>query len=675
MIPRGEEFGNAALRVPQFNENVPRGAFGDGIARTVQGIASDLARTNHAEDEQAKRERVIADRAAAANGLELGRVRLAEAADVLDEDVRLGRVGKDEAEREWQERSAELVNAAAREVSGPLSVSVQGVLNIDREKLSGRVRKAVSVRNMEDTRASLTGLLEAAERNALADRGAAVNKAAESLQTLGPFAGLGPDDQARLLSQFRERAAFNAGSAVVRGARDDMKALDGAMDRLHSDEFADLAPERLGQLETQILGRKQYLQSQEQTRIARAEAAAARRDREAESSFKAAQAVIDGGAALDPAYLEAVTARTAGTPYAPALKQLVQQSGERAGFAQQSPQEQQATILALRAQANASGSTPVLEQRIATFERLASEAEKQLRDDPLVYGVNRRLIDAVRPIQFSAIDQLVPQLQERAEQARTVSARVKLPVSPLLKSEAETAADMLAILPLEQRARAVRQIAQSVDTSMGQALAAQVSEKDQALGLAMFAAVNAGGAPRNVTALVLRGADAEKAGRLKGKNDGGAAARDHASIASELAAVPWSTTKARDAAVKATQLVYDGLRDERGGSASVREAITLATGGLTEWAGTKVPMPPGMDERRFRRTLERLDPQRVALQAGGPEVMVGGQALPVEQLVRNMGAVRLVPAGPGVYALESGGQMVMTGQGRVLRLNVGALGD
>ena len=36
VIPRGEEFGNAALRVPQFNENVPRGAFGDGIARTVK---------------------------------------------------------------------------------------------------------------------------------------------------------------------------------------------------------------------------------------------------------------------------------------------------------------------------------------------------------------------------------------------------------------------------------------------------------------------------------------------------------------------------------------------------------------------------------------------------------------------------------------------------------------
>lgn len=671
-IPAGEGLGEVVAQPQRFNQSqTPPAAFGIAVTDTVQRIGADMV----AEEKQAKQQRYVADRSQAAGGIGRGRIELQDLADQFDEDVRLGRVPKDDAEREWRNRSTELIMSRSGAVPPAFGPEVQQALELDSAKLVRQVRRSVSTRNMEDARGGLQEVIEWADRLALTDRTKAVNTVAHLLASNGAEAGYGTDDQVRILGLFRERASFNAASAVVRGARDDMQALDGATDRLRSDEFADLAPERLGQLETQILGRKQYLQSQEQTRIARAEAAAARHHREAESSFKAAQSVIDGGAALDPAYLEVVTARTAGTPYAPALKQLVQQSGERAGFAQQSPQEQQATILALRAQANASGSTPVLEQRIATFERLAGEAEKQLRDDPLVYGVNRRLIDAVRPIQFSAIDQLVPQLQERAEQARTVSARVKLPVSPLLKSEAETAADMLAILPLEQRARAVRQIAQSVDTWMGQALAAQVSEKDQALGLAMFAAVNAGGAPRNVTALVLRGADAEKAGRLKGKNDGGAAARDHASIASELAAVPWSTTKARDAAVKATQLVYDGLRDERGGSASVREAITLATGGLTEWAGTKVPMPPGMDERRFRRTLERLDPQRVALQAGGPEVMVGGQALPVEQLVRNMGAVRLVPAGPGVYALESGGQIVMTGQGRVLRLNVGALGD
>lgn len=666
-IPAGEGLGDVVAQPQRFNQTqMPPAAFGLAVADTVQRIGADM----RAEEQRAKHERDIADRALGAAGLERGRVDLQALADEFDEDIRVGRVGKDDAEREWRDRSTELIMARSGSASTGFAPQVQQSLELDAAKLSRQVRRAVSVRNGEDTRAGLTTLLEAAEREALLDRPKAIDKAAHALSLLGPTAGYGADDQVRILGQFRERAAFNAGSAVVRGARDDMKALDGAMDRLRGDEFADLAPERLGQLETQILGRKQYLQSQEQTRIARAEAAAARRDREAESSFKAAQAVIDGGAALDPTYLEAVTARTAGTPYAPALKQLVQQSGERAGFAQQSPQEQQATILALRAQANASGSTPVLEQRISTFERLAAESQKQLDTDPLVYGVNRRLIDDVVPIRFTALDELVPQLQTRAAQARTVSARVKQPVSPLLQSEAEQAANMLAILPLEGRTRAVQQLAKSVDTDMGQALAKQISAKDPALGLAFFASVNADRAPRNLAGLMLRGADARKAGRIK---DDAASKADETRIARELAEVPWSTTKARDAAVQAAQLAYDGMRDERSGG--VREAINLATGGIVEWSGGKVPLPPGMEERRFRRTLERLDPKRVAVQAGGDQVIVGGQPLAVEKLVQNMGAVRLIPAGPGVYALESGGQMVLTAAGRPLRLNVGAMGD
>lgn len=666
-IPSGEGLGQVVAQPQRFSSiPTPAAAFGLAVADTVQRIGADMV----AEEQRAKHERDMADRALGVVSLERGRSDLQALADEFDEDIRVGRVGKDDAEREWRDRSTELIMSRAGSAPTGFVPQVQQSLKLDAAKLSRQVRRAVSVRNGEDTRAGLTTLLEAAEREALLDRPKAIDKAAHALSLLGPTAGYGTDDQVRILGQFRERAAYNAGSAVVRGARDDMKALDGAMDRLRSDEFADLAPERLGQLETQILGRKQYLLSQEQTRIARAEAAAARRDREAESSFKAAQAVIDGGAALDPAYLEIVAGRTAGTPYAPALQQLVQQSSERAGFAQQNPQEQQATILALRAEANANGSTPALEQRISTFERLAAESQKQLETDPLVYGVNRRLIDDVVPIGFTALDELVPQLQTRVAQARTVAARVKQPVSPLLQSEAEKAAEMLAILPLEGRTRAVQQLAKSVDTDMGQALAKQISAKDPALGLAFFASVNADRAPRSLAGLMLRGADARKAGRIK---DDAASKADEARIARELAEVPWSTTKARDSAVQAAQLAYDGMRDERSGG--VREAINLATGGIVEWSGGKVPLPPGMEERRFRRTLERLDPKRVAVQAGGDQVIVGGQALAVEKLVQNMGAVRLIPAGPGVYALESGGQMVLTVAGRPLRLNVGAMGD
>lgn len=669
-IPGPEEFGNVVAQPTNYRQSeTPRGAFGVDVAEAIGRFGASMQQ----QEELAKRQRDEANRAQSTFAAQAGRVELQLLSDRHAEDVKLGRIDKREAEVEWQRRSAEVITRVSEGVPLSYSKQVGDALVLDSSAMVRNVRKAVADRDQADTRGALLGSIEVAERDAMVDRGRAVGNVATLLAELGPAAGYGEDDQVRIMASFRERAAFNAGGALVRSARDDPKALDAALERLKSDDFRDLSPEKFGQLEQQVLGRKAFLANQAAAQAARAEALAAKRDREAETAFKAAQGLIDAGAIPAPEYLAQVSARTAGTPYAGALTELLRHASDRAGFAQQSPQVQEATILQLRARANAEGSTPELEKRIGTFEKLRSEGLTQLKADPLVWGVNRRLIDAVEPLQFNNVTDLVPQLERRVAQARTVAGRAGVPVSPLLASEAEQVGRMLQVMPLEERARAVRQLAQSVDVQTGQALAAQVAVKDKALSLAMFASVNAGGAQRNVAALILRGDDADKAGRVK--KDDAAAKADHARIARELASVPWATTQARDAAVEAAQLVYAGLRDERGGSASAREAITLATGGLTEWNDAKVPLPPGMDERRFWRTLQTLDPARVARQVGSDQVTVGGQALSVEQLVRNIGAVRLVPAGPGVYALESSGTIVMTPAGRPLRLDVRALGE
>ncbi len=213
----------------------------------------------------------------------------------------------------------------------------------------------------------------------------------------------------------------------------------------------------------------------------------------------------------------------------------------------------------MRTRLNEQGSNPALERRIERFAATKkARTEKQLADDPLMYGVNARLID-IQPLNLSNLDQLAQQIGQRAEAAHTVAARTGgVPTSPLLASEAVRAHDMLKLLPLGQKTAVVRQLATSMDPTMIAALGRQIDGKDNALGSAIFAAASM---PPVVSELILQGADATAAGRVKEDAVSSSAA---VQIARELDKVAWPTTSARDSAVAAAQRVYAGLRDRNG---------------------------------------------------------------------------------------------------------------
>jgi hypothetical protein len=478
---------------------------------------------------------------------------------------------------------------------------------------------------------------------------------------------MAPDAIQKDKQNFRERTAYNAADAMIRANPNDHQSLDALQARINTNEFSDLTPERRGQLEQKILGRKQYLVNLEQIRIARTEAAAARRERQGEKMLNQVRDFVDNGGSLDQNFMDEAARAVSGTSSAPLLTSMLRQANESTSFAQLAPQQQREELIRLRGNANATGSNPALEKRLENFDRIAQATEKQLQNDPLVYGQRRNLI-ALQPLQFNGIDDLLPQLAVRTEQAAIVSARVKQPVSPLMADEAEKLSGVLRALPVPMQKTAVRNLARTLGPAMGQALAKQMSAKDNTLGLAFFASANATGAPRDAAELILKGADAVNSGRLKGAADDSTARMDHATIARNLAEVPWATTQARDAAVRAAQLAYDGLRDERNGSVS--KAIAYTSGNLVEWAGSKVPIPHDWDERQFKRTLERFDPKKLERQAGGPTVFIGGQPLAVDKLAGSLQSVKLIPVGVGSYALESGGQMVLTGKGLPMRITV-----
>lgn len=665
-IPRGDQFGQAIAQPARYNETqVPRAAFGEGIANVAIAIGQDMIQ----EEQRQKAERSAADKALAIQKMSGAAADLRDAADDIVARVANGQLEKTRAEEEWGYVSQERIAAVVNEIPVEYQGVAKGDMEVKSRQFARVVRRGVAARDREDTRAGLMYFLETQERFAVTNPEQATHAAIAAIDELAPHAGMGPQDIAKLSYGFRERVAANRALDLVRRSSDSIEALDKAVEQLQGDGYADLTPERRGQIENQVMARKSYLQQREQTRIAREEAAAARRARAAEDAYKATQTIIDSGAIPSPEYLDIVSAKTSGTPYSDALKTLLKQSAERTGFASLSPQQQQAQLLELRARANTQGTTPELEARIRTMEKISAETKRQIETDPLLYGVNRRLIDEVQPVDLSNPQVLPAVLRQRAEQAATVAARLGRPVSPLLRYEAEQLAQLMSNLPVPQQRSMVSTIARSLEPRQAQALAGQIAPKDDTLGLALFLSSNAQRAPRDPAELVLLGADAIKAGRIKPASSDSLARDDHRDIADRLSEVPWPTTQARDAAISAAQKVYDGLRGT--GKRSVREAINLATGGLTEWADAKVPIPYGMTPRDFRRSMEGLDPKRVEEMAGGTQVVVGGKAIEVSTLVRNINAVRLIPAGVGSYALESGGQLVLTSRGAPLRIKIG----
>lgn len=676
-IPDGSNFGHVIAK-PGSILTIDPDAYGAGVAQAVtragaigMGIASDMAtqeeRAAKALENAQRQAQQARDKLLHTTVLSTVRNQVRDISDDLQRRMVVGEIDPKDAGKLFDTQADE---GLSKQLDG-VPQEVANIIRADSIAARGESRNRVIDASVTQTRQLLKSDImvasEQLERTATTNRGGAIKQFEGLIEVMGPQAGMTPDVIQKEKQTFRERTAFNAADALIRGNQNDQSSLDALQARFNTNEFSDLTPERRGQLEQKIIGRKQFLVSQEQIRISRAEASAARQERQGERMLNQVRDFIDSGGALDNAFVDQAAKAVAGTTSAPLLTTMLRQSGDMTSFAQLAPRQQREELIRLRSKANANGSNPAFEKRLENFERIANATEKQLTDDPLVYG-NRRNLIALKPIQFNGIDDLLPQLAVRSEQAGIVSAKVGQPVSLLMKDESEKLAGILSALPVPFQKSAVRMLASAMEPATGQALAKQINAKDSTLGLALFASVNATGSPRDAAELILKGADAVKAGRLKAAADDSTARLDHVTIARKLSEVPWATTQARDSAILAAQRAYDGLRDER--NPSVSKAIAYTTGGLVEWAGSQVPIPHDWDERRFKNALNRIDPKKLEKQAGSADVMIAGKPLPVTTLAQNMDTIRLIPVGVGSYALESGGQMVMTTHGTPLRINL-----
>lgn len=658
-IPGAADLGNNIAQPTRTPLTTPE-LFGSGLGRAVEQAGNERLAFERAEAAAQAHARELADRASAAQHVKLGEERMGILADELNEQIRLGRQDKATAEKEWQARSADFVRDVSEQVPATFKQQVSNALDVRGLALSRHVRGAAAIKDREDTKASLMGLIEAYERDATSDRPAALKKAAASIETLGAAAGLGADDQQRLMQQFREKSAATMADQRLLAASRDPRALDSFQQQLRGEEFADLSPDRREHLEQRIENKRANLQHAAEVAERRLEAARARRLTEGEHAVRAVQSIYDGGGIPDDGTLSKAQEKAAGGPWADVLKAAVQQGASRAAFGSLAPSQQDQALLEIRARLNRDGMSPQQQQQLQHFETIRNKTRELVDRDPLEWGVKSRLLPGARPLDLSSMQGFASTFAGRVDDASTVGAKTGRPTSPFFAGEAPRFGEMLSALPMDQKKAWLRVIASVAPPEQQRALAGQLKEQDGALALAMHAASMPPTAAGDPMALILRGHDAVAAGRIK--KDDESTRRERMTLARELDAVPWTTPKARDAAADAAGFILDGLRDQsRSGMASSSDrtkAMQLALGGeIVDHGDGKTIAPPGWTENRFRAALRKVSAADIARQAPAG-LTLNGQALTADALVKALPSARMVPLGPSRYALDLGGMVL-----------------
>lgn len=650
-IPSAEGFGQVIAEParPDRRRDVTPDALGAGLARSIQGIAVDMAQEEQKEERARVQTQDAADRATAARAVYGARESSADAQAQFAEDIRAGVIPKDDAVNRWKQRYVEIRSEALQGVPVKYRADAEADIDIQSSRFTRGIHKAISQRDQADVREGINGTLEAAQRVSMRDPAAADKMVDDAIAQFGPHSGLGADELAKTKQAWRENTRFTRANALVLGARQDNKSLSEVERRLGSEEFGDMDPQRKIQLMTQIQGLKASNIQRAEAEAARARAAQDAALRKAESAFNAANSLVMGGKTLSPEYVTQLTQQTAGTPFAAALPDLLKQAPERSAFGMQPVAQMDATINQLRADLNVKGTDPRTEKRVNELEAIRDGKRKALNEDPLI-GAQEYGGPPIPNIDTNSIGGLVASIAARGEAVTFASSQLGgQPVSPLTRQEAEQVGKLINVLPVEQRSSAVAQLAQVIGPQQSAALAKQMAPQDKALGLALGMAGDKTTAGRYTSELVLRGAQAIKDRGVQ--QDNKALTGTRALVAKEIGDA-YVDQGVREAMIDAAVLAQYGLESE--GSGDLPRAVRLVTGGLTEQAGKKIPLPRGMEPSEFSKRLKTLtvDSLRTALPEG--KVYVSGTPMATDDFLKQVPNAALIHAGQGKYAVQTG---------------------
>jgi hypothetical protein len=680
-IPGAEGLGEQVARGPRLNETqIPAGAFGGGVARTVDAVAGAVQRDQaieaqrkavldreaQQEREQAMRQRQAAMKAKAAADVLKAEEDLNGLAEDVSTGILNGQRDKTAVRDDWRTLVDRTVTDTLEGVPAELRGDVKASLELRAQRLTRGIGKALMKRDQDDTRGAVAQTLEHAQRLYATDPKRADELATTTLDQLGPFAGMGADDIGKAKQSFREGAQYTAAFDAVSKARGDYKGLQAAEKLIGG--LPDLDPQKRAALLDRAAGYRMHIEQ-------RAEIAAARQQRQAEAHMRKAEAIFTSATALadkgvlQQGYVDEVLAKTAGTPYAQAFGQLMQAQRQTGPLAAAPVATQRRALDELNSTIAKQGLTPELEKRRDQFEKVVRGTEADIARDPLRAALDRGVIEALPPLNLADANQLGPAIAARMEQWQTVSAWARgsgVAVSPLTQDEAQGVGDLLDMLPAKEKGGAVEGIRKAIGAQAAHALATQIDAKSKTLGLAMRAPDKRTAADIFAGETALKdGTAAKDAAKLSGWN---------AEVAKLVDGLALPNAKSSDAIKAAAGYVLASKAAANGGSAKrgdYQAAVEQVVGGkIVEQGDGHVVLPEGVTSNMLAQRLRSVTADEMRKQGAESWVRAGGAHIPLDDFVKALPGATLVTAAPGRYVVVVGGRIVTTNDGKALEIGL-----
>lgn len=649
------------------------------LADTAMRISGDML-----QDERQKA--IQQQRAAAALTLATTSNELQDAHDSVVNGLKDGSIATDQAGSKFRESVTKIKSANLTGLVPEQRAIIDDNIVMTTGKLERSLGGAVLQRKQTETGAVIDQFGEQVQRETLRiGPEAAISKYGAMVDFSGSAAGLTPEQIGKRKQAFAENVTYSfynaAGSdALTRG---DVKGLDAVMQRIAGPEGEALDPIKRTQLTHQIFGYKQHLEAK-----AERDANAAVREQEqrvklASDTYGKGWDLVASGQYLSPEYIKELTTATAGTEYEKPTLDLLGSQKKIAGFASLSAADR-AAVLERERSAGATpgqGTSPEVAKTVAYMERIDRETNEMAKENPWLATQKRGVIQDA-PILTTATMQsgeFLPIFQKRMQTIGTVENYVGRKVSPLQPAEAEAFAKGVHSLPIDQQATLLASVGAMIgDPERIAMLSKQLGDKDGHMGLAMSYAGSQTTLGNTTASLLLRGSQAIKDKTVK--VDGIAESGWRASIAKEVRGT-FPNQMLEDKAIEAAFLITAA-----NGGSDIPRAIRLATGGVMDFNGSKIPLPYGMasegqsdGEKKFKKAIAAIDVPALLPQASqdkpdptgaGAFVVAGNAKIPLDQFVKSLPDAKLVHAGQGLYNVRAGTTLVTNAQGKRIVIKV-----